>query len=93
MDRASALSRRWVWLDDLPITPGSAYIMDRGYINFRHVRPIAQTYAFFVIRDAAGDHIAELYRQRRQIDPFFHWRRHILRSAASPRDAIPGIRR
>ncbi len=40
-----------VWLDDLPIEPGSFYIMDRGYIDFRRLRRIAQAGAFLVIRD------------------------------------------
>jgi hypothetical protein len=39
------------WLDDLPIEPGSFYVMDRGYIDFRRLRRIAQAGAFFVIRD------------------------------------------
>lgn len=40
-----------VWLDDLPIEPGSFYVMDRGYIDFRRLRRINQAGAFFVIRD------------------------------------------
>lgn len=40
-----------VWLDELPIEPGSYYVMDRGYIDFRRLRRIAQAGAFFVIRD------------------------------------------
>jgi len=40
-----------VWLDDLPIEPGSYYVMDRGYIDFRRLRRIAQAGAFFIIRD------------------------------------------
>ncbi len=40
-----------VWLDDLPIEPGSYYIMDRGYLDFRRLRRIHQAGAFFVIRD------------------------------------------
>ena len=40
-----------VWLDDLPIEPGSFYVMDRGYIDFRRLRRIAQAGVFFVIRD------------------------------------------
>jgi len=38
------------WLDDIPIEPGSYLIMDRGYIDFRRLRRIAQCGAFFVIR-------------------------------------------
>lgn len=40
-----------VWLDELPIEPGSYYIMDRGYIDFRRLRRISEAGAFFVIRD------------------------------------------
>lgn len=39
------------WLDELPIEPGAFYIMDRGYIDFRRLRRIAEAGAFFVIRD------------------------------------------
>jgi hypothetical protein len=39
------------WLDELPIEPGSYYIMDRGYIDFRRLRRIADAGAFFVIRE------------------------------------------
>ena len=40
-----------VWLDELPIEPGSFYVMDRGYIDFRRLRRIAEAGAFFVTRD------------------------------------------
>jgi hypothetical protein len=40
-----------VWLDDLPIEPGSFYVMDRGYIDLRRLRRIHQAGAFFVIRE------------------------------------------
>ena len=40
-----------VWLDDLPIEPGSFYVMDRGYIDLRRLRRIDQAGAFFVIRE------------------------------------------
>lgn len=40
-----------VWLDQLPIEPGSFYVMDRGYIDFRRLRRMAEAGAFFVIRD------------------------------------------
>lgn len=39
-----------VWLDELPIDPGSFYVMDRGYIDFRRLRRIAAAGAFFVVR-------------------------------------------
>jgi hypothetical protein len=40
-----------LWLDELPIEPGSYYVMDRGYIDFRRLRRIADAGAFFVIRE------------------------------------------
>lgn len=40
-----------LWLDDVPIEPGSYLVMDRGYIDFRRLRRIAQAGAFFVVRD------------------------------------------
>jgi hypothetical protein len=40
-----------LWLDDVPIEPGSYLVMDRGYIDFRRLRRIAQCGAFFVIRE------------------------------------------
>lgn len=40
-----------VWLDQLPIEPGSFYVMDRGYIDFRRLRRISEAGAFFVIRE------------------------------------------
>ena len=39
------------WLDELPIEPGAFYIMDRGYIDFRRLRRLAEAGALFVIRD------------------------------------------
>jgi Domain of unknown function (DUF4372)/Transposase DDE domain len=40
-----------LWLDQVPIEPGSYLVMDRGYIDFRRLRRIAQAGAFFVIRE------------------------------------------
>lgn len=40
-----------LWLDEVPIEPGSYLVMDRGYLDFRRLRRIAQAGAFFVIRD------------------------------------------
>ena len=37
-------------LDDLPIEPGSYYVMDRGYVDFRRLHRIDQGGAFFVTR-------------------------------------------
>lgn len=39
------------WLDELPIEPGSFYVLDRGYVDFRRLRRLAQAGAFFVIRE------------------------------------------
>jgi hypothetical protein len=40
-----------VRLDELQIEPGSYYVMDREYIDFRRLRRIANAGGFFVIRD------------------------------------------
>jgi hypothetical protein len=40
-----------LWLDHIPIESGSYFVMDRGYIDFRRLRRIAQRGAFFVIRE------------------------------------------
>jgi hypothetical protein len=40
-------------MDELPIEPGSFYIMDRGYVDLHRLRRIAQAGAFFVIRERA----------------------------------------
>jgi hypothetical protein len=37
-------------LDHLPVEPGAVYVMDRGYIDFRRLRHLADQGAFFVIR-------------------------------------------
>ncbi|WP_414662872.1 DUF4372 domain-containing protein [Horticoccus sp. 23ND18S-11] len=37
-----------LWLDDVPIEPASYLVIDRGYIDFRRLRSIAQAGAFFV---------------------------------------------
>lgn len=37
-------------LDHLPVEPGSVYVMDRGYIDFRRLRRLADQGGFFVIR-------------------------------------------
>ena len=38
-------------LDEIPIEPGSFYVMDRGYVDLHRLRRIAQAGAFFVIRE------------------------------------------
>jgi hypothetical protein len=37
-------------LDRIPVEPGSYYVMDRGYLDFRRLYSIHQRLAFFVIR-------------------------------------------
>lgn len=37
-------------LDDLPLEPGSFYILDRGYLDFSRLYTLHQHHAFFVIR-------------------------------------------
>lgn len=37
-------------LDHLPVEPGAVYVMDRGYVDFRRLRLLADHGAFFVIR-------------------------------------------
>jgi hypothetical protein len=38
------------YLDTMPIEPGTLYVMDRGYIDFRRLRRLADHGAFFVVR-------------------------------------------
>jgi hypothetical protein len=38
------------YLDTMPIEPGTLYVMDRGYVDFRRLRHLADHGAFFVIR-------------------------------------------
>jgi len=37
-------------LDILPIEPGSIYLMDRGYVDFKRLYLITRSLAFFVTR-------------------------------------------
>ncbi len=37
-------------LDQLPVTPGAHYVMDRGYLDFRRLFRIHQSGAYFVVR-------------------------------------------
>jgi hypothetical protein len=56
-----------LWLDDVPIEPGSYLVIDRGYIDFHRLRRIAQAGAFFVVRDRPD---VKYYTVRsRQVDP------------------------
>jgi hypothetical protein len=38
------------FLDDIPVAAGNYYVFDRGYLDFRRLRRIAQAGAWFVIR-------------------------------------------
>jgi transposase len=40
-----------LWLDELPLEPGAFYVLDRGYVDFRRLRRIAEAGVFFVIRE------------------------------------------
>lgn len=39
------------YLDTMPVEPGALYVMDRGYIDFRRLRHLAEQGAFFIIRE------------------------------------------
>lgn len=51
-------------LDELTIEAGAIYIMDRGYIDFRRLRRIQQTSAFFVTRAKSNFKFKRLYSNR-----------------------------
>lgn len=53
-------------LDDLPIEPGSFYVMDRGYVDFRRLHRFTICSAFFVTRAKRG--LDYTRRSRRRID-------------------------
>jgi len=38
-------------LDDLPIEPGSIYVLDRGYIDFSRLYTLNRAAAYFIVRD------------------------------------------
>jgi len=51
-------------LDELPLEPGSFYILDRAYIDFRRLYTFTQQSAFFVTRAKSNlDYIRRSYRQ------------------------------
>jgi hypothetical protein len=50
-----------LFLDDLVFEPGSFYVMDRGYIDFRRLRVIDRAGAFFVIRAKRDLRFERLY--------------------------------
>jgi hypothetical protein len=53
-------------LDHLPIEPGSFYVMDRGYVDFRRLHRFTTTSAFFVTRAKRG--LDYTRRSRRRVD-------------------------
>jgi len=53
-------------LDHLPIEPGSFYVMDRGYVDFRRLYRFATCSAFFVTRAKRG--LDYTRRSRRRVD-------------------------
>ena len=53
-------------LDHLPIEPGSFYVMDRGYVDFRRLHRFTTSSAFFVTRAKRG--LDYTRRSRRRVD-------------------------
>lgn len=53
-------------LDHLPIEPGSFYVMDRGYVDFRRLHRFTTSLAFFVTRAKRG--LDYTRRSRRRVD-------------------------
>ncbi len=53
-------------LDDITFEPGSIYVMDRGYVDFRRLYRINQAGAFFVTR--AKSNMAFYVTQSREVD-------------------------
>ena len=53
-------------LDHLPIEPGSFYVMDRGYVDFRRLYRFTTCSAFFVTRAKRG--LDYTRRSRRRVD-------------------------
>jgi hypothetical protein len=53
-------------LDHLPIEPGSLYVMDRGYVDFRRLHRFTTCSAFFVTRGKRGLDFTR--RARRRVD-------------------------
>lgn len=39
------------WLDEIPVYPGSYYVMDRGYLDLRRLQRFTREGAFFIIRE------------------------------------------
>ena len=53
-------------LDQLPIEPGSFYVMDRGYVDFRRLYSFTTNSAYFVTRARRG--LDYKRRNRREVD-------------------------
>ena len=51
-------------LDDLIPEPGSYYIMDRGYLDFKRLYALTQSFAFFVIRSKTNLKFRRLYSRQ-----------------------------
>jgi len=48
-------------LDELPIEPGSIYVMDRGYVDFKRLYRITSSLAFFVTRAKSNFKFERVY--------------------------------
>jgi transposase len=48
-------------LDELPVEPGSIYVMDRGYLDFQRLYELHQQQAFFVTRAKSNTAMRRLY--------------------------------
>ncbi len=53
-----------LFLDDVLFEPGSFYIMDRGYVDFRRLKVIDQAGAYFLIRGKRDLRFERLYSHR-----------------------------
>jgi hypothetical protein len=53
-------------LDHLPVEPGSFYVMDRGYVDFRRLHRFTASLTFFVTRAKRG--LDYTRRSRRRVD-------------------------
>lgn len=53
-------------LDEIPVEPGSYYVLDRGYIDLRRLGRLSERGAFFIIREHAG--VCLRVVQSRQVD-------------------------
>jgi hypothetical protein len=81
-------------LDEIAFEPGSIYVMDRGYVDFRRLNRIHQAGAFFVTR--AKSNLAFYVSQSRPVDQSIGLRcdqRIGLKTAKSKRDYPEKLRR